>query len=249
MIRCDPPVDWRYLDQFSPHLTTTSVAAALRGFDRPLAPGRDFEWLALAVRRALAVSEADPTDGPKRDGNAETKQELERLAALAGDTWQAIFQRSAAADAQLLRFSFAENRASTDVDRSASHAEPAAYRRFQSALSYVEMLATFLRRAADQIESQAPNWRLKASRDVRVDRARFLAPVFEAAFGLRVTVNNFPNDARHQEPTPFMEFYQRIVALAFQEAATPDISRVLKEARQKHKTEPVCFTEGVIPNL
>jgi hypothetical protein len=46
-----------------------------------------------------------------------------------------------------------------------------------------------------------------------------------------------------------MDFYQRMVALAFDEQVTEDISDVLKAACQLHRDQPVQFAEGLIPGL
>ena len=50
-------------------------------------------------------------------------------------------------------------------------------------------------------------------------------------------------------PTAFMDFYQRLVSLTFGENATPDLSAVVKVACKLHRSQPVVFNEGLIPNL
>ena len=124
-----------------------------------------------------------------------------------------------------------------------------AYNRFRPALASVAWLADFMRNAARETESQRGAWRQAEERRARVERGYCLAPISEGAFGRQVSANNWPSDARHATPTPFMEFYGRIVASAFSEEATPDLSGVLKDAFRMHRVEPIEFAESMIPGL
>ena len=49
-------------------------------------------WLAMAVRRSLAISMPHPSDGPERTSNADIRAELKRLETLAGSTWLELIQ-------------------------------------------------------------------------------------------------------------------------------------------------------------
>jgi hypothetical protein len=82
-----------------------------------------------------------------------------------------------------------------------------------------------------------------------VERGQHLARIYEAAFGKLVTANNYPNDARHKAPTPFMDFYSRMVTLAFGGRETSNLAEVVKAACQLHREDPAQFAEGIIPGL
>ena len=158
-----------------------------------------------------------------------------------------MFGRNPAADSALLDFAWYQWDRSGTSDGDIG--EPPDFRRFNSALAELHWLATFLQAAADDVEQQSGPWRQSEQRNERIQRAQYLAPVFEAAFDAKVSANNWPSDPRHTSPTAFMDFYQRMVALAFQERATPDVSGVIKAAQKLHKESPVRFAEGVIPGL
>ena len=55
-------------DHMLPAVTPEAVASALADFALPLAPGRHMDWLAMAVRRSLAISMPNISDGPERTG-------------------------------------------------------------------------------------------------------------------------------------------------------------------------------------
>ncbi len=225
-------------------VTRDALAKTLEGFALTLEPGRDLDWLAMAVRRALSISMREESDGPQRTSNTDIRKELERLAELAGSTWRELFECKHSVDYRLWTIAW---RHWDGEDGNVS--EPADYRRFKAAVGELDWLTRFLRQAARETESPRGSWRSKERKWLRIERGQFLAPIFEAAFGQPVSANNFPNDARHKAPTAFMDFYQRMVALAFGEQATADLSGVLKAACQLHRKHPLQFDEGIIPGL
>ena len=237
-------------DQYLPDVTPQAVRSAMAGFALSLSTGRDVDWLAMAVRRSLAISLPNISDGPKRTSNADIRGELERLAALAGSTWLELFQCDHAADSRLWDHASHhwDGEDGADIGDDMVMGEPPDYRRFKAAVAELDWLASFMREAARATESQRGPWRQSEEKRLRVQRGQYLAPVFEAAFGQAVSANNWPSGT-HREPSAFMDFYQRMVALAFGEQATPDISGVLKAACQLHRQHPAQFAEGVIPGL
>jgi hypothetical protein len=221
-----------------------SVKNILAEFPLPLQPGKDFTWLAGAVRRALAITILGGSFDPDRRSNAEVRAELEQLAGKAQETWQELFRRSHAADWKLWG---AAGRLS---GQSNFLIEPPMYRRFTKAVSEIDWLASLLLNAANETENQPARWRQSEVKSARVYRGRCLAPIFEAAFGARPTANNWRadgwrGDAQHRVKTPFMDFYQRMVSLAFEENVTQDLSGVLKEACRLHRKDPVQFGEYI----
>jgi len=233
-------------DHMLPTVTGEAVGRALAGFTLPLSPGKEMDWLAMAVRRSLAISIPDTSDGPERPSNAEFRDELLSLAEQASATWIAIFQRSAEADSRLWDEAF---RRWEGCNALALGDDPDfEYNRFRAALTELEWLSSFLGNAVKGTEQQKPNWRAAERKRIRVHRGLYLARVFEAAFGTAVSANNWPSGA-HRTPSAFMDFYQRMVALAFGEHCTPDISGVLKAVCRLHRQYPAEFAEGIIPGL
>jgi hypothetical protein len=93
-------------DYSLPMMAQDAVNSALQGFALPLLAGRDLDWLAMAVRRSLAITVDSISDGPERTSNLVIRTELERVANLAESTWLQLFQLDHAADSRLLEFAY-----------------------------------------------------------------------------------------------------------------------------------------------
>lgn len=217
-------------DCMLPNMTAEAVADALDGF--PLQCRYSMDWLATAARRALAISIRAAGDRPERQSNSDTKAELEKLAARAGKAWLAIQERSEAADGAAWDYAWRHSplEGKTTID-GMTIGQPSDYRRFSEALAHLDWLSSFLRDAANSMDLQAPRWREAEAREIRIERAQHLAPIYKAAFGL-------------DELIRFTDFYQRMVALAFDEGDIPDLEALISEARRRHSQTPVTFGEG-----
>jgi hypothetical protein len=237
-------------DHMLPGVTPDAVGSALEGFALPLAPGRDMNWLAMAVRRALAISLPNIIEGPERTPNKEIRDELKRLAALTETTWLKLFKCDDAADSRLWDHAWHhwDGEGGTEIGDGLVIGEPSDYRRFKAAVAELDWLASFIERAASATEVRRKPWKTPEQKALRIQRGQYLASVFEAAFEQAVSANNWPSD-KARNPTAFMDFYQRMVALAFGEQATSNISGVLKAACRLHRQHPARFTEGIIPGL
>lgn len=246
---CDWP-DLFGIDNLLPSVTAANAANALTGFPLDFEPGKDMNWLAMAVRRSLATAERGIEQGPQRTSNRNIRDELERLAALTDATWLELFQCHGAADSRLFDHAFRtwDGEGGADVGDGTVIGEPFDYRRYKAAVAELDWLSSFIRGAALATEVPRKQWKNPEQKALRIERGQYLAPVFEAAFGQRVSANNWPSGT---EPnlTAFMDFYQRMVALAFMEQATPNISGVLKAACRLHRQQPVQFAKGIIPGL
>lgn len=243
------------MDHFLPMVTSDAVASALHGFRFTMKPEKDFDWLAVAVRRALATTVRMPSFSSERTSNADVRADLERLGNLAATMFSELFQCDYDTQLRLLDFAWEHwnGEGSTEFGDTLI-GNPPDFRRFQAAIVELNWLSSFMRQAAMATEKQHGPWRQSEQRQQRIERGRYLAPIFEAAFGQPISANNWSGanwsgDALHKEPTAFMDFYQRIVALAFGEKATPDLSGVLKAARKLHETAPVKFNARIIPGL
>lgn len=231
-------------------LDGAAVAKALADLTLPLMPGKDMEWLAMAVRRSLAFTMRSASNSPDRTSDAQIRGELQRLAALAGSTWLELFQCNLATDSRLLDYAWHHSgvEAGTSDGDGETVPEPYEYRRYRAALIELDWLSSFMREAAKATEVPRKQWRIPEQKALRIERGQFLAPVFEAAFGSAVSANNWPS-GKDKKATAFMDFYQKMVELAFGEHATPNISAVLKEACRLHRLSPVQFAKGRIPGL
>jgi len=224
-------------------LTETAVAGALRGFE--LTAKREMSWIARAVQGAIFVSMRPADESPTRRSNAEIRNEILRLADECSKLWLNLCQRSTEVDAAIWDRAFRDWVAEAPDDLVVPDiGQPLNSKRFEDALFHVEWLSTYLRRAA-HLERQTPNWRRGEEREQRILRAQCLSPIFEQAFGAQPTVNTWP---MARSLGPWADFYQRIVALAFGERATPNLEGVLDEARRRDKAFRVSFEPGVIPN-
>lgn len=223
-----------YRDGMLPNMTAEAVAAALDGF--PLQSRYSMGWLAKAARRALAITIRAAGDRPGRQSNSDTKAELKKLSALAGKAWLAIQERSQAADGAAWDYAWRHSplEGETTID-DMTIGKPSDYRRFSEALAHLDWLSSFLRGAATSVDLQAPRWREAEAREIRIERAQYLAPIYKTAFGL-------------DELIRFTDFYQRMVALAFDEGDIPDLEALIAEARRRHSQSPATFAEGVIPD-
>lgn len=232
--------EWGYeLDALLPTVTAAAVEKALKNSKCRLVDGRDWEWLAMAVRRALAIAKwygVDHPDSPERVSNVNIREELKALADAA---------RSLAEKLRVLSDGAA--------DKVQEHGD-ATYDRLAAATNEVAWLMHFAERAAGAIEVPRKQVLNPDRKKMRTDWARFLAPVFETAFGQRVTVANktvTTNDLALNELSAFQFFYLRMAEVAFGPAARADtnIVGVTKEARRKHRDQPVQFAKGLIAGL
>ncbi len=239
---------WR--DHLLPSVTPDAIASALKGFALPMQPGRDFDWLAMAVRRALAISLGIGA-GPEPTSAVMIQAELQRLAILTESTWLQFMKLTRVGDSSLSDFAWSrwDGEGGTDVNGDNVTRWSSDYRRFEAAVRETRWLADFLRQAAMAIEIPRGPWQTSENKRLRIERGYHLAPIFEAAFGQRVTANNFPNGPRGTARTPFMEFYQRMDTLAFGTRVSLNLAEVMKAACKLHRQHPAQFGEGSIPGL
>lgn len=107
----------------------------------------------------------------------------------------------------------------------------------------VERAAEALAQAAQEAPRLPSRWRDARVRTDRIERATLLSPVYEAAYGKEPTLNAYPGS----DGGPWPDFYQRIVALVFDDDRIDDRDFVLKKARKSDRLLRVTFGEGIIP--
>jgi hypothetical protein len=234
-------------------ITAEAVAEALQGFSLP--PHKSADWIARAIRGVLFASLNDPEDGPERQADKDTKQELLALAEQVAGAWQSVFQRSNGADSALVHSAFGNGNWLTeeDVIDGVAISEPPEHKAFIEAVQQMDWLAGFLRRAGNAVDVPMGPWRNKIRREERICRAQYLSPVYEKAFSAAATINTWgidekPKNLGAKRLGHWADFYQRIVALAFSDKATPDLEGVLDEARRRQRAYRVKFAPGIIPD-
>lgn len=238
-------------DDMLPAVTPVAVTKALAGFALPLSPGRDMEWLAMAVRRSLAIAEPHISEGPKRTPNTKIRAELEGLATSTEKAWRKLFECSDDAESRLWWFALSRwaGEGGIDAETGVVIGDPSEHRRFKAAIGELDWVVGFLREAARTIPVQTGPWGQSAQRELRTQRGQYLAVIFEAAFDVPVSANNFPTDKTVNAPTPFMDFYVKMVTLAFGNIEATNFTEVVKDACKRHSQGPARFGDGVIPGL
>lgn len=225
------------LDTMLPGVTAEAVEKRLSGHKHlRLAKGYDWNWLATATRRALAIAHRYGTSHPDDPMRASDKQVRDELRAVA---------RKARALMKLLRS------LSPEAISKVQEGDDADYDRLISA---AYNLASRPEQAAKTIKVPRKQVRSPQRKQMRVDWARYLAPVFEAAFGQNVTVANNTATTHHlalEKLSPFQFFYLSMAEIAFgnEGRADTDIVGVTKAARTLHRKQPLAFTPGIIPGL
>jgi hypothetical protein len=169
------------LDRLLKDVTSEAVATALVDFPLQLGIQRDFEWLAMATRRALATAHRDLSDGPDRISSSDVRSQLEKLAINTDKTWRELFGRDSAVDDHLWNYALRhwDGAGGTDVGDGNIVGEPPMMARFNAAVQELDVLASFLRDAAKEIETQRGPWRGSEQRRLRIERAQYLAPVLK----------------------------------------------------------------------
>jgi hypothetical protein len=224
------------------HITGDTMRTALDGFSLKFADGSNYESLAVEVGDALARTIPPETLDPSRLSNADIRDKLAKLAQLATDLDKEISHLDAHSDNRLKSAAFQNGGFVNYI--AFIFSDESEYLRFKAAASQLSFLADVLQSAARSTEHQAAKWRRSEQRRLRVWRGEVLIPIFESAFGKKITLNASPSDARHRAATPFMDFYQRMVELAFGEGKTADLPGVLKAAR---KSVNVRICDALLP--
>ena len=173
-------------------LTEDAVATAVAPMS--IIPRRDNAWLARAVQGALYTSLTPASDGPDRQSNAETRNELNKLAAQGSAFWLTLAERSSSADQALWDAAFRrwDGQGGTTID-GVTIGEPTLYAEFTKTVARLDSLTTFLRQAAEEIAAQGPNWRRAEQREHRIFRAQCSLQSLK-----KVTVWNPPASRRQQ---------------------------------------------------
>lgn len=222
-------------DHWLPAVSTEAVAAACEQIGLGLTGDKNWASLATEVRRSLAATLKNRFDGPDRLAPSKIREELERSAGAVHSASEELNRLSDETIRFLFRFSLRDWDCEKGTDTEVTMGTPDQFQRLKRTIIEMGLLSKFLRSASNGVEVPKGPWKNSEIRALRIERGIGLAGIFEVAFGLQATANNYPSDPRHKEETPFMKFYQQMVALAFNERTTPDLSGVLKEACSLHK--------------
>lgn len=223
--------------RLSEAISSESVHAALKGFPLGFADGVTPEWFLRFLIDRLVVAEmaeslwSDAALPPYR----QRSRALEKLAKQATDLATGLDRQFGL---KFLGFRSYKKTADDLWDEDDWSDMLSDRERLSNAVYELRWLSTILKGTAGYFsfkhsENHKPRWRQKHTRLIRVARGICLAYVFESGFGKKIDINDWGSDGSNaQGPTHFMDFYQRIVRLAFGEEVTPDIAGVLKQARE-----------------
>ena len=211
--------------------TAERLGNALRDFRLPLVEGASIDWLATAVRRILSM--VTPAPGGMPENLLSNADKREKLAALAGHlkaVWDEIDKLE---NDTLAALSAGMNDSSWES--------------FSIGLDYLKFMGEAVDDCATGLVKDGAKWRSTAKRAMRVRQAWYLSPVYTQAFGRQPTWTD-PRGDGASDNGPWADFYQRVILVAEGESI-PDLRGVLKEARNRHKTSPVCYPETFIPSV
>lgn len=235
-----PKAEQRRLDRVTPE----SLARELDGF--PLKAQCSIDQFARAIRESLRLTmimsrdvsmqtspdfnRRGPMGGPNRQSNVATKQEIADLAQQSADLARRLGECSKEASNVLWLHAFwskpHENKE-----------QPSDHERFLEIVRQLEWVVGFLGEAAKQLPNQSTRHREAEERQQRIWHAFGLSCVFEWAFGKPATVSSRGD----QTEGPWLEFFQLVMKLVFDEAQTPNLPRLLKTARRHYKNSGVLF--------
>lgn len=222
----------RELDEILPDVTLEAVAKAMLGFPLPLADGWDMLRLTTVVRRVLASAprpERLLTNGHRKSPYFIERNSLQttaRKAAGLAKAMRAIQLRTGGrVIARNLLRGAAGNRKPGDVQ---------AMQRYNDIVRELDWLTSFLGEVASDIPKPSPKWEAAADRDWRIHVGWGLAAVYVAAFARSPRAHKSESD-----DTPFMKFFQRMMALAFElGGGGPDFKAIAIAACKRHRDEP-----------
>lgn len=241
------------LDELFPDyafVTSAYVSDALKDFPLRLSAGKDNQWLAHSIRRAMnlaAILNSSKNPITKAEF-PELRDDLFRLAESAGRTWQELFEilpisktidddsrmeKSRKMEHFLMDFAFMHS----GVDPSEENIDSTAYARFRKLVSELEWASSFLLAAAQTV----PVKRGRSASDEPVLRVQFLAAIFEAAFETKATANQFPSNALHKAPTNFMKFCE-----LFGELSHSNFKDTVIKGLAQHRRAPLSFPDGLL---
>lgn len=222
-------------------ITPDSISKALAGF--PLVPVRDLGWLARAIQPAvyLAADQRRPTKSTK-----DVRKELQKLAAETRALCTKLFDISDDAEDAIWRFARSLPGATDD-----SANEEMAY--LAGTRDRLTGTMAFLERATADTRTRKPasqKWDRAADKNLRKWFAVWLSPAFEEGFGRRAVLSNADRTGRH-EHGHWADFYERVMALAFQRPGVENLRKVLGSARSVTKlgraADVVRFPPGWFP--
>jgi hypothetical protein len=226
----------RDLDSMLPHVTAEAVERGLTDCSLTLVEGRNVDWLAVAVRRSMAMTVRSHSEGPNQKSATKARKELLAARDKAGKAWQSIFGLPDEAKEILSRYAFEKGPEVVKEKDGLELSRPALMDRYTSAVQELEWLHTFLSQAYRTTSSAKPNWRSNVAREMRVERALYLFPVFRAAFDREPTANPAPYDALYTA-SDFMRFYESMMILVFSDDSIPDLPGVIWDALKRDKLE------------
>lgn len=207
-------------DLLYPAIDSDALRIALANF--PLQLLKDWDWLAVRVREALTVVTPNLSymdNGYK--GNIATRDQLLRLAHKCGDLYTELHGIDGEVE-RVIAASFRNEGLAT----------------IKETLARLEFLRDSLEITARHLKQPVGKSVAAAGAEIRIRQARYLAPVFENAFGSQATLNDWPGAALG----PWADFFNGIAKLATQ-SPVANLRKVLKEARKRSRKAPIFWAD------
>jgi hypothetical protein len=222
----------RDLDKILPNVTSEAVAEVMQGFPLPLAGGWGLARLATVVRRLLARGPRPKsclTNGHRGSPYFIEKNSIKKMSRKAETTAHTLKNVEMSIRGRIIGLAMILNNGENQkIDY------VGAMRRYDDIIKELEWLTNLLGVVASSIKKPAPKWEAATDREWRIDAGWGLAAIYEVAFERRPTAHKSESD-----DTPFMKFFQRMMALAFGlGGGGPDFKAIAIAACKRHRDSP-----------
>lgn len=216
------------------------LAEVFSDFPLRLSEDYDYEWMAIAIRNAIILSFHLRKPSPGQKSNADFRNEIMKISQKAksiSDEIGNLTENLWAIASQYYITNLTKQNYYDMHDFFSTWEEQS--NNFINAAVQIREMSKFAKSLHEKIPVPQKNWRQRAAKNIREVQGYLLAPIFEAAFENRVTINNFgTGDARHKRPTAFMDFYIRVTTLIYGKPDYTGLPRALKRARVEHMQKP-----------
>lgn len=229
-------------------LNETAIRAALDGF--PLDPAKPIAWITRGIQGAVYYARTFGED-EGRLSNSDVRDELLGLAEEVFATLQRLKNLSHEAESAAWQTAFGR---ALDASGTPTHnflmGTPPAYSAIASAHSKLLDVGSLFLSSAERMAKlpQKAKWRQREEHDKKVMFAYYLSPVFEQGFRKTPAPNTWEQSDGGARMGYWPIFYQRIRTAAFGERATPNLLRILKEARRLFRQSGGIFPPDLLPD-
>lgn len=229
-------------------LDASAMKAALNGF--PLEPIKPIAWISRGVQGAVYYVRKFGDD-ESRLSNSDVRDELLGLAEEVFSTIKRLKNLSSEAESAAWHTAFGQalDQAGAPTHNFLVERLPA-YSAIEGAQSRLLEVGSLFLSSAERMAKlpQKAKWRQREEHEKKVALAYYLSPVFEIGFGKTPAPNTWEQSDGSVRMGYWPDFYQRVRAAAFGERATPNLLRILKEARRLNRASGGIFPADLLPD-